>query len=59
MDGFEVDDRGSASDVEQILADAEISSATPLLAAEMREAMLDGDAFAKLLPALRCRRELP
>ncbi len=57
MDGFEIHDRGRPSDVEQVLADAEVSGATSLLATEVREPMLDGNAFAKPFPSLRCSRE--
>ena len=58
MDGLEIDDGGSAADVEQVLAHAEVASATSLLATEVSEAVLDGDALAESLSPFRGSREL-
>jgi hypothetical protein len=46
MDGFEIDDGGVASKVEEVLSDAEVARTTALLAGQVGEGVLDLHPFA-------------
>ena len=57
VQGLEIDDSRVTAKVEEIAADAAIASSRALLARDVREPVLDGDAFAQARAATRCRDE--
>jgi len=52
VDGLEIHDGGGAADVEQILPNAEVASATALLAADVCEPMFHGNSLTEAFTAL-------